>query len=382
MSALAEIVAPIGEDEFLERYFEQRHLLVTERRGERFQRVFAMEDLDASLGWHGRPHAQEIRLAKPEHIHHADPSTAVHVDQLAARFRAGYTINVNNVDDRHPRVRAMTHALMRTFGAGVTAAVYLSPPHERAFPLHFDTHEVFVLQISGKKRWRLFPNTVEYPTESVSTRTVPRDAMGAPLLDGVLEAGDFLYVPRGMVHEAMTEDSQSLHMTVGVHVPTRLEVMVEALVAEAERNPALRRGLPRGALVTHDLDFAGLEESMRQAIAPPRGPIVLERMLARLLEAQAPVGGARFFDAPPPALDEGSWLTRRPGLWPVVLVDGLRATLLFQGGRVDAPIGARDALDLAAGVERLQVRELPIASPEGRLALASRLIGAGAFTAG
>jgi lysine-specific demethylase/histidyl-hydroxylase NO66 len=381
MSALAEIVAPVAEDEFFDRYFTRQHLLVTDRRGNRFERLFSMADFNDNLGWHGRPHANEIRLARPGSIYHADFTAAAHADQLADRFRAGYTININNVDERHPRVRAMLHALVRTFGAGVTAAVYLSPPGERAFPLHFDTHEVFILQISGKKHWRLFPNTIEYPTDSVSTRTIARENLGPPLFDGTLEAGDFLYVPRGMVHEAMTETSQSLHMTVGVHLPTRLELLIEALVAEAERNPELRRGLPRGALLSNDIDFGELEGMMRQALAPPRGEIALERMLTRLFEAQVPVGGDRFFDTPP-TLTADSWLTRRPGIWPHVITDGLRVTLLFQGGRVDAPFSTRAALEMAAETERFQVSELPIVSPEGRLALAEQLVFAGVFSVG
>lgn len=380
MSALGEIIDPVSEDEFFGRYFTAQHLVVTERRGARFERVFSMADLNENLAWHGHPHAQEIRLAKPGHIHHAPSNAAAHIDQLAERYRAGYTININNVGERHPRVRALLHGWARTFGAGVTSAVYLSPPQERAFPLHFDTHEVFVLQISGKKRWRLFAPTVEYPIETVATRTVAREEVGAPLFDGTLEAGDFLYVPRGMVHEAMTEDAQSLHMTVGVHVPTRLELLIEALVAEGERNPQLRRGLPRGALISQDVDFGELEALMRQALAPPRGSVVLERMLARLFEAQVPVGGARFFDAPP-VLTAQSWLVRRPGIWPQVIVDGLRVTLLFQGGRVDAPLAARAALERVAKVERLRVAELPIGSEEGRLALAERLVRAGFSTA-
>ena len=381
MLTLAEIVAPVGEDEFFDRYFTRQHLHVAGRRGDRFERLFSLADFNENLGWHGRPHANEIRLAKPGSIQHADSHRAAHVDRLAERFRAGYTLNINNVDERHPRVREMVHSLVRTFGAGVTAAVYLSPPNERAFPLHFDTHEVFALQISGQKRWRLFPNTFEYPTDAVSTRTVSREAAGPLLFDGVLEAGDCLYVPRGMVHEAMTETSQSLHMTVGVHLPTRLELLIEALVAEGERNPSLRKGLPRGALVSGQVDFGELEGLLRQALAPPRDEIALERMLVRLFEAQVPVGGDRFLDAPP-AITADSWLTRRPGIWPHLIVDGLRATLLFQGGRVDAPMSARAALELASTSERFQVSELPIESPEDRLALAERLVFAGVFFAG
>ena len=95
--------------------------------------------------------------------------------------------------------------------------------------------------MSGRKRWLVYDPVWELPLKHQRYE----EAMGAPgetVLDVVLEAGDTLYLPRGWMHEALTSDEDSLHLTVGVNVargPTPC-----AAVARAEDDVAFRRGVP------------------------------------------------------------------------------------------------------------------------------------------
>ena len=41
------------------------------------------------------------------------------------------------------------------------------------------------------------------------------------MLELTLRAGDTLYLPRGWLHDALTSETDSLHVTVGVNVPPR-----------------------------------------------------------------------------------------------------------------------------------------------------------------
>ena len=44
------------------------------------------------------------------------------------------------------------------------------------------------------------------------------EELGEPILDRVLEPGDTLYFPRGVIHQAVTpEDTHSLHITLSVY---------------------------------------------------------------------------------------------------------------------------------------------------------------------
>ena len=80
---------------------------------------------------------------------------------------------------------------------------------------HFDDHDAFILQLEGSKEWRLYGFAAEQPLRG---RHFDIDAslLGEPSQTLCLEAGDLLYVPRGLVHQAHATDTSSLHLTLGV----------------------------------------------------------------------------------------------------------------------------------------------------------------------
>ena len=57
-----------------------------------------------------------------------------------------------------------------------------------------------------------------YPSEQVGKDglLVPEQTLSRPSLRLTLRAGDVLYLPRGLVHEARTQQQASLHVTVAV----------------------------------------------------------------------------------------------------------------------------------------------------------------------
>lgn len=102
--------------------------------------------------------------------------------------------------------------------------VYLTPPKSQTVPAHSDDRDVLLVQIMGRKHWTVYgrpPVVLPYKDEEVGKKASPLsrealDAMGVAW-DGFVEAGDVLYLPRGWVHEAKTqEDSASLHLTLAI----------------------------------------------------------------------------------------------------------------------------------------------------------------------
>lgn len=82
------------------------------------------------------------------------------------------------------------------------------------------------MQIEGSKRWRLHgPVNKQNELDRFPSRDFAQGELGAPILDVVLEPGtngalilwppgDLLCLPRGMIHQAISCDSHSLHITV------------------------------------------------------------------------------------------------------------------------------------------------------------------------
>ena len=86
-------------------------------------------------------------------------------------------------------------------------------------------HDVFVLQVSGTKRWRIHAPVWDAPLRDQPwtdrRAAVQRAAAEPPLIEAVLEPGDCLYLPRGFLHAATALGGVSTHLTLGVHTWTR-----------------------------------------------------------------------------------------------------------------------------------------------------------------
>ena len=115
----------------------------------------------------------------------------------------------------------------------IQANAYLTPPHANAFDLHFDTHDVFIWQQDGSKRWKVFGCKLENPRheQRFDLDSAGRDRILAqgPLIDTDLARGDVLYIPRGFLHSGSCTGAPSLHLTIGLHSDGPLEEVITAL---------------------------------------------------------------------------------------------------------------------------------------------------------
>jgi len=131
-------------------------------------------------------------------------------------LRAGGTLLVTDLAQHDTRLRALAASAAAALGCPVQLNGYLTPPGSRGNDVHFDDHDVIVLQLQGQKRWTL------YDDRPVSLPVLPHRRVldpaelhqPRPLL---LEAGDVLYIPRGVPHEACTGEAASLHVSIGLH---------------------------------------------------------------------------------------------------------------------------------------------------------------------
>jgi len=199
-------------------------------------------------------------------------------------------------------VHLMLSLLESEFGCMVGSNAYLTPLNSQGFAPHYDDVDVFVLQLEGYKRWRVyapFRKGEVLPRESSRDYTDEEvDENGEQLMDEVLGPGNVLYLPRGWIHQAeMVErpsgmpelpgvkkaDGHLRHLTVSAMRNWCWADLLEALLpaalegARGDEDPSLREGLPRKFLdymgvmhASEDLDSKegtgdGLPEGLRQA---------------------------------------------------------------------------------------------------------------------
>ena len=131
---------------------------------------------------------------------------------------------------------------------------YLTPAGCQGFAPHFDDIDAFILQLEGAKRWRLHaPTDPRNILPRYPSRDFTQDEVGEVIMDVVLQPGDLLYLPRGMVHQAESlPDSHSLHLTISANSARDRTwqslfeaVLPRALTLAAAEHKELRASVPR-----------------------------------------------------------------------------------------------------------------------------------------
>uniref|UniRef100_W5NFB5 Bifunctional lysine-specific demethylase and histidyl-hydroxylase n=1 Tax=Lepisosteus oculatus TaxID=7918 RepID=W5NFB5_LEPOC len=141
--------------------------------------------------------------------------------------------------------------LQEQFGSMAGANVYLTPAGTQGFAPHYDDIEAFVVQLEGKKHWRVYnPRTENEVLPQVSSPNFSQNEIGKPILEVVLEAGDLLYFPRGFIHQGdCLPSAHSLHITISSYQRSSWGDLMEKLLPAAlqlavEDDVEFRQGLP------------------------------------------------------------------------------------------------------------------------------------------
>jgi hypothetical protein len=134
------------------------------------------------------------------------------------------------------------------FGSLVGSNVYITPIQHKLLAPHCDDVEIFVMQIEGKKEWKLYKPMVELSRDY--TQDLLQEDIGEPTMTVTLEPGDMLYFPRGVIHQAKSVgESHSTHISVSTYQQNTWGDFMNHAVTQAiekglEEDVSIRSGLP------------------------------------------------------------------------------------------------------------------------------------------
>jgi bifunctional lysine-specific demethylase and histidyl-hydroxylase NO66 len=308
-------------------------------------------------------------------------------DKVLAALADGSTLVLQGLHRTWPPLVDFSARLADELGHPVQVNAYITPPQNQGFAPHHDVHDVFVLQVCGRKHWTIHAPVVTDPLgnqsfESFKSEIAERVAE-KPLIDTVLEPGDALYLPRGTVHSALALGETSIHLTVGVHPLTRYE-LVRFLLDAVQDDPQLRMSLPVGAdlgdpdvLAPHlKTTVAALQEALAQV---PTARIA-ERVETNLIQRTRPQAlGPLAQLAAADALTLDTPLRRRHALRLRLVSDddGERVRLEFLDRSVDLPASTADALAVIVDRAVFSPAELPGLDATDQLTASRRLLREG-----
>ena len=155
--------------------------------------------------------------------------------RIYEEFRQGATIVLQGLQRSSEPVARFCRSLELELTSPVQANAYVTPPGARGLGVHYDTHDVFVLQVAGAKVWAVHEPVFEDPLPSQPWHA-GRGEPGPAILEAELRAGDCLYVPRGFLHSAEAQEEMSAHLTVGVLCQTWFDVLRSVVDDMADRS--------------------------------------------------------------------------------------------------------------------------------------------------
>jgi len=229
---------------------------------------------------------------------------------ILGHFADGATLVLQGLHRTWRPITDFTQDLAADLGHPVQVNAYVTPRGSTGFSDHYDVHDVFVLQVSGEKQWRIRPPVHPLPLRDEPwtdhRAAVEQAAEQSPLIEETFQPGDCLYLPRGYLHSATALGGTSIHLTIGVHPWTGRHVadaLVRAALERAADGRALRESLPLGTdLVTDgaaEADVAAVREALVDALASLSSADVRAGLAAAARSAQraAPVSPVQQAEA-------------------------------------------------------------------------------------
>ncbi|MEU1347366.1 cupin domain-containing protein [Streptomyces sp. NPDC005795] len=289
--AIDDFVSTLTGGDFLSEVYHHDHRVLP-GAAEKIRSIFGWDDLNEILETH-QLRSPQMRLSRdgkqlPE-TSYLEVGAArrgrrrIRVDpaRLRAALCAGHTLAMRYVDEIHPGLSKLSEAFERVLLSDFEFNLYASWAPTGGFNAHWDNHDVFAIQLQGRKRWRV------YGRNEFSMR--PRDsAMGTPptevVDDVVLSPGDVLFLPRGYWHDPVTEEGPSLHITGSIPCTTGLD-LARWLLEQLREDEAMCAELLRFG------DPQGPQEVLRKVRERLNGAFAEEDLLKRFFAVR---DGAQF----------------------------------------------------------------------------------------
>ena len=223
IGGLTDLISPVGISEFREGYWEKNFLRVERNDPQYFDPLLQIGDVNDFLARRDIQYpmielvkaGKVIPTSKYTKVGKAGGGRTINNDRLFHYFSEGATIVFQDLGRSFPVLDELTTSLEAELWAKSWVNAYLTPTGSRGFRPHYDTHDVFIVQIFGSKEWKIYDHPV---LQAHKEQPYDRESLAKeePTAEFTLKAGDLLYIPRGLVHVADAEQETSMHLTVGV----------------------------------------------------------------------------------------------------------------------------------------------------------------------
>ncbi|KAE8286673.1 Ribosomal oxygenase 1 Bifunctional lysine-specific demethylase and histidyl-hydroxylase NO66 [Larimichthys crocea] len=289
------LINPIPAKTFFRDTWEKKPILVQRKNPDYYKGLFSTAEFDRILRQEDVQYGVNLDVTSYTNgtrETHNPPGRALPFT-VWNFYESGCSLRMLNPQAFSSTVWNALSILQEQFGSMAGANVYLTPPGTQGFAPHYDDIEAFIVQLEGKKHWRVYnPRTEDEVLPVLSSPNFDQSDIGKPILEVVLEAGDLLYFPRGFIHQGeCLPDAHSLHITISSYQKNSWGDLMQKMVPAAleiamEEDVEFRQGLPLDYLT-----YMGVQNSDKD---DPRRKKFFSRIesLMKKLTTYAPVDAA------------------------------------------------------------------------------------------
>uniref|UniRef100_A0A7N6BTN2 Bifunctional lysine-specific demethylase and histidyl-hydroxylase n=1 Tax=Anabas testudineus TaxID=64144 RepID=A0A7N6BTN2_ANATE len=285
------LISPLPAKAFFRDTWEKKPILVQRKNPDYYKGLFSTAEFDCILRQEDIQYGVNLDVTSytnGKRETHNPPGRALPFT-VWDFYESGCSIRLLNPQAFSSTVWNVLSILQEQFGSMAGANIYLTPPGTQGFAPHYDDIEAFVVQLEGKKHWRVYNPSLLLVEEAINSSP---SNMSTERRNVVLEAGDLLYFPRGFIHQGdCLPDAHSLHITISSYQKNSWGDLLHKLIPAAldiamEEDVEFRQGLPLDYLT-----YMGVQNSDKD---DPRRTKFFSRIesLMKKLTNYAPVDAA------------------------------------------------------------------------------------------
>lgn len=287
------LLGGLSAQTFMRKYWQKKPLLIRQAiagvvspvsRAEMFE-LAGRDDVESRLVVQGGP--SKGKKAAPEWALHHGPITRARIPKLN---QPRWTLLVQGLDLHVPAAHDLIKQFRFVPDARLDDLMISYASDGGGVGPHYDSYDVFLLQVHGTRRWRIGPIKDASLLPDMPVKIL---ANFEPEEEYVLEPGDMLYLPPRWAHDGIAE-GECMTCSVGFRVPETTELAREVLTRlteglEPEDPPKLYKDPKQAATDEPGRIPADLQQFAMDAIERAlKDPIALKTALGEMLTEPKP----------------------------------------------------------------------------------------------
>ncbi len=263
--SFSDLINGLSYDKFFNLYWEKKVLYLKRDNPCYYQSLFNETDLNpiiwtSNFPWGKIQLANHNKSANYKNYTNLPPNLIT----LTQAFHQGDTIVVNDLQEKLTELALLCRSIFEEFNFLSNINLYLTKNDHQGLSPHYDDEDVFILQISGRKKWMIYDSPVSLPLNN-NIRSPATHNYDLIKEEYIIEAGDLLYLPRGTGHAAQAlPDTSSMHLTLSVTVIRWCDILSTLLQLSSETDEDFRRSIPIKQLFSPSNQFQHLTNTTLQ----------------------------------------------------------------------------------------------------------------------